>query len=180
MKPDYLKFYNLEKYLMEEVRPRFRDTGHLCSLDLFLIIHWKSPRARKKAKIRLERIVGTGGFQEAARRIASSLRAADGSENRLKILMQNWRFRLPTASAILAVLYPEDFTIYDVRVRGVIAFPRVAEAYSENAWARTWQSYLEYKNRVIEKAPSNLSLRDKDRYFWGKSLSIDIESDLRG
>ena len=28
--------------------------------------------------------------------------------------MTRWKFRLPTASAILSVLYPDMFTIYDV------------------------------------------------------------------
>ena len=177
--PDYIKFYNLERYLFEEVKQRFHESGELSSLDFFLILHWKSPRARTKARDRLKNIV-RGSFDQETKEIAMSLHQAPDSEERLKILMQRWQFRLPTATAILTVLYPDDFTIYDVRVRDVIGFDPIKETYSEADWPQTWDAYIGFKKRVIEEAPSSLSLRDKDRHLWGKSLSNKIEHDLRG
>ena len=41
--------------------------------------------------------------------------------------MTKWAFRLPTASAILTVLYPDVFTVYDRRVCKVLgAFDQLA------------------------------------------------------
>ena len=34
----------------------------------------------------------------------------------MRILIEDWAFRLPMASAILTVLYPDSFTVYDIRV----------------------------------------------------------------
>src|SRR5579863_4734793 len=65
--------------------------------------------ARRLAKI-------AGGFDAAAHGIAAGLRATLEPEPRLRLLLTRWGFLLPTASAILAVLYPDTFTVYDERV----------------------------------------------------------------
>jgi hypothetical protein len=36
--------------------------------------------------------------------------------DKLRYLLADWGFRLPMATAILTVLYPEEFTVYDTRV----------------------------------------------------------------
>jgi hypothetical protein len=174
----YLKYYYLEKYLFEEVRTRFQRKGELAPLDLFLILNWKSPRAKNKNKDKLKNNAG-GSFKTAAKRIAASLRQANSPADRLKLLMKEWSLHLPTATAILTVLYPEEFTMYDVRVCGQLRVHAVRESYSEKHWDHTWESYLKFKRTVIRKAPANLSLRDKDRYFWGKSFYHDAKRDCR-
>jgi hypothetical protein len=178
MMPDYIKFYNLEQYLFGEVKKRFHDTGDISPLDFLLILHWKSARARTKAIDRLKKIVG-GDFDRATKEIALSLYRAPDSKKRLELLMNKWQFRLPTATAILTVLYPDEFTIYDVRVREVIGFDPIKEVFSETSWPQTWDDYNKFKKCVIQAAPANLSLRDKDRHLWGKSLSDAIKCDLR-
>jgi hypothetical protein len=40
------------------------------------------------------------------------------------ILMRDWGLRLPMASAILTVLFPEEFTVYDQRVCGSLSVSR--------------------------------------------------------
>jgi hypothetical protein len=176
--PDYLKFYNLEKYLFEDVRRRFRDRDELAALDLFLILQWKSTRAKNRNRDKLKEQAG-GSFETAARKIGASLLKANSPEDRLKLLMKEWTLRLPTATAILTVLYPEKFTMYDVRVRGQLGLGPIRENYSERHWNSVWESYLKFKKAVIENAPAVLCLRDEDRYLWGKSFYEDVERDWR-
>jgi len=45
-----LKLYNIERYLFEQVHPRFRNEGTLEPFDFFAIVVWKSNRARTKVK----------------------------------------------------------------------------------------------------------------------------------
>ncbi|MNF13003.1 hypothetical protein D3C80_2146910 [compost metagenome] len=42
-----------------------------------------------------------------------------------------------------------------------------------------WTGYLAYKSRVELTEPVGLSLRDKDRYLWGKSFSEQLEQDIQ-
>ena len=81
------------------------------------------------------------------------------------------------ASAILTVLYPEEFTVYDVRVCDSLGDCHKLSNVTD--FEKLWHGYVEFKSKVSQAVPDELSLRDKDRYLWGKSfheqLSIDIE-----
>ena len=80
------------------------------------------------------------------------------------------------ASATLAVCWPEEFTVYDYRVRDQIKdFPKLNTTNFE----KLWKHYEEYKMRTSMLAPANLSLRDKDRYLYGKSNAIQLEKDIQ-
>ncbi len=174
---DFVRIANLERYLFENVGKTFRDKGKLRPLDLFLILHWKSRRAKNKNRDKLKK--KSGSFEKATKQIATSLQKASSPEGQLRVLMERWGLRLPTASAILTVLYPEHFTIYDIRVRDQLGLDRIRESYSEADWGTMWDSYLQFKKKVIDKTPPNLCLRDKDRYLWGKSLYEDAKRDHR-
>jgi hypothetical protein len=163
---DYRKIYDLETYLNFDVKTKFMDTGIIESLDFYLILIWKSPRAKTRARDRLKSIAGS--FSKAVGQIGHALHGARDPKERLQILMITWKFRLPTATAILTMLYPTDFTVYDVRVvEQLNDFRKLGYMiFSDNMW----KEYLRYTKAVDDNAPNGLSLRDKDRYFWGKSL----------
>ena len=75
---------------------------------------------------------------------------------------------MPTASAILTVLYPDEFTIYDIRVCQILKdFHNLVNL---SKFERVWAGYQAFKSKVQEAAPPHLSLRDKDRYLWGQSF----------
>src|ERR1017187_1229205 len=97
-------------------------------------------------------------------------------QEKLEIMMDKEKggFFLPMASAILTVLYPDDFTIYDIRVCDSLGeFHDLANKTKPSA---IWDGYVKFKKSVIEKALPNLSLRDKDRYLWGKSFKKDLDT----
>jgi hypothetical protein len=172
---NYLKFYDLEKYLFEEIGPQFRQSGTIEPIDFFMIFIWKSNRAKTKVRDRLKSRAGT--FDKAVVEIARSLTASKGNKGRLRILMQDWEFRLPMASAVLTVLYEKEFTVYDIRVCKQLALEyRPHREFSELLWA----DYEKYQAAVINGTPADIdSLRDRDRFLWGKSLRLDAERDCK-
>ena len=81
------------------------------------------------------------------------------------------------ATAILTVLYPADFTVYDTRVcEQLAAFENLAHRkFSDELWA----DYRRFLEAVSAAVPGRISLRDKDRYLWGRSFHEQVVNDLR-
>ena len=94
----------------------------------------------------------------------------------LSVLIEGWGFRLPMASAILTVIYPEDFTVYDVRVCDVLGDYKDVQ-YKTN-FDILWERYSAYILRVKNAVPEYPRLRDKDRYLWGKSFALQLKTDI--
>src|SRR3712207_6502297 len=114
---DYLKYYHLEDYLFREVSSRFQDTGSIAPTDFYMIVIWKANRSKSKIKNRIQSKAGS--FSVGVERIGTALTNAPDAKTRLRLMMTDWGFRLPMGTAILTVLYPDEFTVYDVRVCGV-------------------------------------------------------------
>jgi hypothetical protein len=94
----------------------------------------------------------------------------------MRVPVEDWGFRLPMASAILAVLDPEEFTLYDRRVCDELGgFRNLADAAR---FDRLWPGYQKYVAAVREAAPVEVSLRDKDRWLWGRSSYRQLEGDI--
>lgn len=169
------KQYNEESHLFEVINPRFCAQGWLDAYDLFFIVRWKSNRAISKISKKLVRIGGRD-LHQVARLLTSQVYTASGPAERFNILCGNWELRLPMASAILTVLYPRDFTIYDVRVCNMLgAFHALGDR--TNLESR-WRGYREFCDAVTAAAPARLSLRDKDRWLWARSRHQDLTSFL--
>jgi hypothetical protein len=94
---------------------------------------------------------------------------------KLGCLLGEWHFKLPMASAILTILYPNEFTVYDQRVCDVLdAFHNLSSLNFE----KLWLGYEEFKRKVEETTPQEFILRDKDRYLWGKSFYQQLTRDI--
>src|ERR1700676_201640 len=104
MTPDYRKYYDLERYLFTEVNQHFAEEGNIKPADLYMIFIWKANRAKNRHRDRLAKKAGT--FAAAVREISASLVASSSAKNKLQVLMNEWGFRLPTATSVLTVLYP--------------------------------------------------------------------------
>lgn len=167
---------HLEPYLFGEVGPHFRATGIIAPEDFWLILIWKANRAKNHERRRFEKR-GNCGFGEAVDRIAAALTEAKGLNERLGVLMKTWGMKLPTASAILTVLYPESFTVYDIRVCKQLG--RFEEIAKRNFSETLWDDYRRFVAAVELAAPLNLTLREKDHYLWGLSLRDEVEADLK-
>lgn len=174
--PDYGLLYSMESYLLETVNPRFHEHGSLSAFDFFCIVIWKANRAKTVTARRLLR-KGFATLDEAVRSLTVELRSHDNDRDRLKCLFENWGFALPMATAILTVLYPDAFTIYDSRVCGMLGGDHFCLS-NKTSFDSVWKGYLDFKAAVIESTPAELSLRNKDRYLWGKSFYQQLCSDV--
>jgi hypothetical protein len=169
---DYGQFYELERYLFGIVRPRFLAHGRLSAFDFFCIVVWKANRARSRVARRLL-AKGHRDLEAAVRELTTTI-VAQPTRARLRYLCEDWGLNLPMASAILTVLYPDEFTVYDSRVCDLLGgFHRL---YYTASFDRLWGGYQAYKQRVIEATTECLSLRD--RYLWGKSFHDQLQSDI--
>lgn len=166
---DYVQFYHLESYLFGTVHQRFASQGYLGAFDFFCIVIWKANRAKTKIARKLLGSNGGKSLDDVARELTKNIAAQQTPKSRLRLLMSGKaRFRLPMATAILTVLYPDEFTVYDYRVCEALgAFRNLTHI---TTFDKLWEGYSDFKRAVEANAPQGHSLRDKDRYLWGKSF----------
>ncbi len=176
---DPLRYYDLEGFLLTDVRSRFAKEGSLGAFDFFSIIVWKANRAKTHIARRLRHKdpLQRQDLNAIVRDLTSDLARQETEKNRLGLLCKVWGFGLPMASAILAILWPDDFTVYDVRVCEQLGqFRRLGNIQN---YEGIWHGYVEYRDAVKGAVPSALSLRDKDRYLWAKSVVDQLNSDIK-
>jgi hypothetical protein len=172
---DYRKYHNLEKYLFEEVSSKYFKDGFLNTFDFFCIIIWKANRSKSKVTKRLL-AKNHKDMSEAIKILTQSIYQANDNQQKLRILILDWGFRLPIASALLTVLYPKDFTVYDTRVCEMIGdFKNIQ---NKSKFESIWEGYQKYIKAVKRSVGLNISLRDKDRFLWGKSFHDQLIKDI--
>jgi hypothetical protein len=133
---------------------------------------WKANRAKNYGKKRL--VAKAGTFAEAVRQIAAALHKATSRKQRLEILMRRWGFRFATATAILTILYPDDFTVFDRNVCDEVGFgyrPWADRRFSD-ALSRYYESY---QQAVVAQTPGETALRDSDRFLFGRYVHKELE-----
>jgi len=178
MQVDYLRFYNLETYLWEDVHGRFHADGSIGAFDFFAIVIWKANRAKSKIAKRLqaEDRKNRTDLEPICRDLTAGLYQAPNAKERLRMLLEDWRFYLPIASAVLSVFWPDEFSVYDVRVCEQLGrFHRVG---NRSAFESIWTGYQEYLVAVRLQSPAGITLRNCDRYLWGKSVAEQLASNL--
>jgi len=164
---DYRRYYNLESYLFEEVGPRFRERGRLSAFDFFCIVVWKNNNAKSRIRTLLRSKGEARDLNGVVEELTRELWKKPSAKEKMRYLMEDWRFRLPIASAILTVLEPDDFTVYDKRVADAVN----ASDLQGLVWSDSlWNKYLEYREEVERQGPQGLSLREKGRWLWGKNF----------
>jgi len=174
---DYRAYYHLERYVFHEVSAHYREAGQLTAFDFFCIVIWKANRSKSRVANRLL-AQGFTDLESAVSALTRSLATAPDDKERLRILMDGWGLRLPMASAILTVLYPESFTVYDVRVCDVLGDFRTTQYRTD--FEALWDEYQRFMAAVHAAVNEAYDLRDKDRWLWGKSFCqrLELEADL--
>jgi hypothetical protein len=155
------------------VRPRFLKQGYLDAFDFFCIVIWKAERAKTKTARRL--LSYHGDLNTAVKALTWAISQQSTSKEKMRVLW-NIGLRLPMVSAILTVLYPDDFTVYDQRVCSQLG--KYQHLQNRVNFETLWDGYQRFKCDVEKLAPSELSLRDKDRYLWGRSFREQLMGDI--
>jgi hypothetical protein len=164
---DFIRFYNQEDYLFTDVNGAFNSRGYLTPEEFFAIIIWKAERAKGYIKKKLQ---SRGpGLPTAVEALTRAIHDAGSDKDRLRLLLNEWGFLLPMVIAILTVLYPDRFTVYDFRAREELRIPDFAGRKAEID--RYFNEYL----LKVEAVSAASTLRDKDRYLWGKSAYQSLQ-----
>lgn len=119
------------------------------------------------------------GHQEldsAVKALTTELAQQKTDKDRMRVLFEDWKFPLPTASAILTVFYPDEFTVYDTRVCNELKY--FYKLKNITSFEKLWEGYKDFRQKIKESEPKKLSLRDKDRYLWGKSFHDQLKDDI--
>ena len=174
MTTQHIKYYDLENYVLTDVRDSFDRNGHLTAFDFFCIVIWKANRAKTKIAQRL--LNYNPDIEKSVKDLTSKIFSATEDKQKLKVLIDDYKFRLPMSSAILSLLYPDNFTIYDVRVCDTLTNFKGLD--NTTNFEKLWIRYMDYIESVRNYEPQNLSLRDKDRFLWGKSFYEQLNKDL--
>jgi hypothetical protein len=175
---DYALYANLDAYIFEEVNRKFHSEKAIDAFDLVSIFIWKAERSKTKLAYRL--IKQFGSLDSAAKALSASLSSATCPEERLSAVIDTFGFYLPMASTIVSVLWPLEFTIYDVRVCEILKadgfgdFDNLKNLGMKSLWPR----YVEYLNAVKKAVPGKKSFREMDQYLWGKSAALQLKNDL--
>ncbi|WFT88013.1 hypothetical protein [Rhizobium leguminosarum] len=159
----------METNLFPDLGDKFRNGGKLDPVDFLAILSWKANRSKTRHLKRLSK--SNMSFSEAVSALSEAVYKAKGDEDRLRILMTDWGFRISTASAILTVLYPDRFTVYDVRVCSELDGFHHLKHRRYSGWL--WSQYLAFKEAAIASAPPGLTLREVDHFHWGNSWYRD-------
>jgi len=169
---DYGRYHDLESYLLTSVHRRFVDKGYLFAFDLFCIVVWNASES-EQAVARKLRAQGFTSLDAASCVLTRELSQKPNGRERLRCLWGKWGLGLPLASAVLSVLYPDEFTLYDTRVcQALGGFRDLAELTD---FEQLWQGYLEFRQALQGSAPSGLTLRDKQHYLCGKHLFEQLQ-----
>lgn len=175
---NFLRYYDLEGYLFKVVSIRYAQSKTLKAFDFFCIVIWKANRAKSKIAERLlAHGKGQTNLEAAVDSLITAISKAKDQRARLSVLIEDWGFRLPMASAILTVLYPEDFTVYDIRVCETLG--GFKDAQYKISFTALWESYSAYVIAVRSAVPECSNLRDKDRFLWGKSFASQLQTDIQ-
>lgn len=180
MEPHAGVFRRLDVYLFGEVTKRFTRDRTLSVFDFFCIVSWKANRAKSKVASRLRVYAQTKDLSVAVARLAAQIRAASDSKAKLAVLVEDAGFKLPIASAILSVLYPNTFTVFDRRVCEVLRVLTGQDFYNlkgKSAFDELWPHYLKYKLAVEQNGVGD-SLREKDCHLWGTSFRDQLVRDI--
>ena len=101
----YIALYDTEKYLFDVVGPSVKGKGYLSFEDFYKICMWKSARQKRKY------IQNKNSIEK----VSKSAIAEKDEAKKIKILCELKGVGIPTASAILTVVFPEKYAIIDVR-----------------------------------------------------------------
>lgn len=174
---DYEKFYDLESYIFKEVANNFYDRGYLIPEEFFCIIIWKANRAKSKIAKRFSRDIS---LETSIREMTSSIYRQSTPKAKLAVLMNDYGFRLPISSAILSVLYKDDFSVYDIRVCNILDEEYKIRKYhniQNLLFDRLWVGYEDYLRKILEVSGKK-EYREADKYLWGKSFFQQLRENI--
>jgi hypothetical protein len=137
---------------------------------------WKANRAKTRIANKLSK--KSNDLNLICKEITEKIYKSSSNKERLRTLMEEYKFRLPTKSAILAVLYPNDFSVYDFRVcESLEEYKYLKNDISD--FEKLWTGYCNYLREVKQYNPGKTNFVDADRNLWGKSFYYELKNNIK-
>ncbi|MEZ5037117.1 MAG: hypothetical protein R2760_06460 [Chitinophagales bacterium] len=161
MATHYIKYYDLENYILKEVRDNLNINGHLTAFDFFCIVIWKANRAKTKIAQRLLKY--NPDINQSVKDLTAKIFSATDDRQKLKVLIDDYQFRLPMSSAILSLRYPDNFSVYDVRVCNTLTNLRGLDTNTN--FEKLWLGYKDYIDNVKKMSHKIFHIGTKTAFF---------------
>lgn len=146
----YIALYDTEKYLFNTIGPIARKRGYLTFDDFYKICMWKSARQKQR-------------YTKNKQVIENITREAFGKKDEkeiIKILCDRLEgVGIPTASALLTVVFPEKYAIIDIRCLSVLR-EKFNLKISKYILVNTWIKYLNIMREISKE--NNITPRELD------------------
>jgi len=142
----------VESYLLDEIGPTAKARGFYEPGELAAVARWKTPRSRQR--------IAANSDADVRGITAMAFAAPERLQHRVLTLL--YGVRVPTATALLAVAFPDRHTIIDFR--STEALKRL------KMWDGTlgYLSYLEVCRRLAVRLDSDLRTLDRALWRWSK------------
>jgi len=135
----YITLYNEERILFESIGPKIRERGYIQFEEFFKICMWKSRRPKQKY-LKNKTIIET---------ITKKCFIEKNESKKISLLCELEGVAIPTASAILTIVYPEKYAVIDVRCLDMLidlGFKMKKSISSVN-----WLNYLKIMRSLAEE-----------------------------
>lgn len=148
----YIQLYSLEDHLFNIVGPQIKKRGYMTFDDFYKIAMWKSARQKPK-------YLQNKSSVESISKEAFSL--SDESE-RMENLCSLKGVGIPTASAILTIVYPDNYAVIDVRC--IEMLQELGYSIKKTITLNNWLKYLDIVRKIAKE--NSITAREVDKALF--------------
>ncbi len=149
---EYLNAYDRERYLFEVTGPQARKRGYLTFKEFYKIAMWKSTRQKQRYLKN----------RASVERVSQQALSQTDETKRIAILCELKGVGIPTASAILAILYPDKYPLIDIRCLKMLE--ELVNFHFKSMNIKLWIRYLTLMRKLAKD--NNLTPRELDKALF--------------
>ena len=148
----YIELYNEEKVLFTEVGPLAKQRGYLLFNEFYQICMWKSRRPKQKYLKNKQMVedITRKAFKE------------NDESKKIGLLCRLKGIAIPTASAILTVVFPEKYAVIDVRCIEILR--DLGYDFGKTINPDVWVKYVQVMREIADE--NDITPRQLDMAFF--------------
>lgn len=127
----YVRLYDTENYLFTVIGPAVRERGYFLFDEFYKICMWKSARQK-------QRYIKN---KDSVEQISKEAFAERDEKRKMEILCRLDGVSIPTASALLTIIYPEKYAVIDIRCLEMLK--KMNYDFGKYPSLSIWLEYLE-------------------------------------
>jgi thermostable 8-oxoguanine DNA glycosylase len=135
----YIRLYDIEYTLFNIIGPAVKKRGYLTFYDFYKICMWKTRRAKNRYLKN----------QNCVEQIAKLAFLEKDENKKMKILCQFDGVSVPVASAILTIVYPEEYGIIDIRCLEMLN--TLGFEISKHPNIKTWLKFIKIMRKLAKE-----------------------------